>query len=124
MKRRQFISLAAVGTAGLVWPARGRPDASDPLATLARPRLLDVLRNQRIVRELGRRYRVLVPAENDPRALAGAILTDANTATPEMLAHRVNERVQRDFAEDRTITVDGWVLSLTEARQCALYSMA
>jgi hypothetical protein len=31
--------------------------------------------------------------------------------------------IQRDFAEGRTVLLDGWVLSVTEARQCALYSL-
>ena len=33
------------------------------------------------------------------------------------------EQVRRDFAEGRTVEVQGWVLSVTEARQCALYSL-
>jgi hypothetical protein len=31
--------------------------------------------------------------------------------------------VARDFADGHTVLVDGWVLSVTEARQCALFSL-
>jgi hypothetical protein len=32
---------------------------------------------------------------------------------------RIRERIRSDFAEQRTVNCDGWVLSLTEARLCA-----
>jgi hypothetical protein len=32
------------------------------------------------------------------------------------------KQVRADFAEGHTVIVDGWLLSTTEARQCALYS--
>jgi len=35
----------------------------------------------------------------------------------------VNEQVQLDFARGRTVMLNGWVLSVTEARQCALFSL-
>jgi hypothetical protein len=31
--------------------------------------------------------------------------------------------IRDDFAAGRTVLVDGWVLSVTEARQAALYSL-
>jgi hypothetical protein len=31
--------------------------------------------------------------------------------------------VRRDFDTGRTVLVNGWVLSATEARQCALFSL-
>jgi hypothetical protein len=115
MKRRDFIGIAAAGAAGLVLPAGARADVAG--AALARPRLLEILRDERMVRELGQRYRENAPAENEARALADAIVRDAGAAA------WVNDRVQRDFAEGRTVTLNGWVLSVTEARQCALFSL-
>ena len=39
--------------------------------------------------------------------------------------HRsIAQQVRDDFAAGRTVVVDGWVLSATEARQCALFSLA
>jgi hypothetical protein len=35
----------------------------------------------------------------------------------------VDTAVQRDFAAGRTVMLDGWVLAVTEARQCALFSL-
>ena len=123
MKRRQFIGLAAVGTAAWACPTTARPDAIASPTTLAHPHLLDVLRNRHLVRNLGRRYREEVPAENSPRALERAILAEMRVTKSELGRVQVNEQVQRDFADGRTVMLDGWVLSVTEARQCALFSL-
>jgi hypothetical protein len=61
------------------------------------------------VRALGRRYRELVPA------------VDLFALRPRRST--VSDLVRDDFAGGRTIVIDGWVLSVTEARQCALFSL-
>ena len=132
MKRREFIGIAAVGAAGVVLPAPSRGEGSFA-PTLAHPRLLEILHDERRVRDLGRRYRENVPGEDTPDALAHAILREPSargrgpisTRSSEMVAlrARVDEQVQSDFADGRTVTLDGWILSLTEARQCALFSL-
>ena len=120
MKRREFIGIAAGGAAAsLVWPTSAT--ASD--TALARPRLLDVLRDERLVRELGQRYRAMVPAEDDARALVGAILPETKRGSGSSLRARLDEHVRSDFTAGRTVTVKGWIISVTEARQCALYSL-
>ena len=123
MKRRQFIGMAAAGAAGLVWPATVRGGAPFALKTLAHPHLLAVLRDGRVGRDLGRRYREIVPAEDNARTLVRAILAGPHATASAPLAARVNDQVQRDFAAGRTVTLNGWILSVTEARQCALYSL-
>jgi hypothetical protein len=35
----------------------------------------------------------------------------------------MSDLVRGDFAHGRTVIVDGWILSVTEARQCALFSL-
>jgi hypothetical protein len=37
----------------------------------------------------------------------------------ELLAHRCRQ----DFAEERTVTLDGWIASVTEARLCAIAAL-
>ena len=121
MKRREFIGLTAVGAAGLAWPGAAAAD-DVTRATLAHPHLLNVLRDERLVAELGRRYRETVPAEDDPRALEAAILTDRGAPPSPSVRPWLDAQVQHDFASGRTVTLNGWVLSLTEARQSALFS--
>jgi hypothetical protein len=122
MKRREFIGLAAAGAAGLIVPATGRAGGTlSPVS--AHPRLLDVLHDEQLVREIGRRYRELAPGEDNAGVLAAAILAPQPGTVPAALSARLDQQVQRDFAGGLTVKVNGWILSVTEARQCALYSL-
>jgi hypothetical protein len=114
--------MAAVGTMAGMLPAETRDDEAFNLATLAHPHLLDILRDEEVVHALGQRYRETVPDENNAYALAQAIGEEPRALSHAALSARMKDRVQRDFAEGRTVTLNGWILSLTEARQCALYS--
>ena len=116
--RRQFLSAAAAGTA-LILAARPRVDG-DPLADrsdLAHPELLLAL-SPAAVREIGEAYRALVPVESDRRSLETALRAELHAAESTNA-----DPVRADFGAGRVIVVRDWVLSRTEARQCALYSL-
>jgi hypothetical protein len=130
MHRRSFLRLAALGAGATLAGAAGcgpgaDADRPETLGALARPELLDVLGPEQ-VRALGARYRELVPEERELPALRAAL--DAERPLVDRLLGRPApapaERVRRDFAEGRTVELEGWVLSRTEARQCALFSLA
>lgn len=124
MKRRTFIGIAATGAAGLMLPAAvaGRTIAGGSIVSASR--LLEVFHDPHIVVGIGRRYREREPAEDDGPTLANAILVDLKAVPGGHRAARLRERVRRDFAEGRTVMLNGWFVALTEARQCALYSLA
>jgi hypothetical protein len=71
-----------------------------------------------------------VPAEASMSALNDFLFVDAagNTFSSSIekssITTLLEEKIVRDFAESRTVIVDGWVLSVTEARQCAAYSIS
>lgn len=123
MNRRRFIGMTAAGAVSLVGAASGRDDEYFALMTLAHPQLIDVLRDERVVHNLGLRYRERVPAEDNAGALAQAIRADLPSTASAPPCALVREQVQREFARGRTVTLNGWVLSVTEARQCALFSL-
>jgi hypothetical protein len=39
------------------------------------------------------------------------------------LIQQLDDAVREDYVAGKVLTINGWVLSLTEARQCALYSL-
>jgi hypothetical protein len=122
MKRREFLGMAATSTAGLVLPAAARiSDHASP--ALPHSSLLATFHDAGIVRAIGCRYRELTPAENNAALLAEAILGEEPLTPSAALSARLAGQVRRDFADGRTVMVNGWVLSVTEARQCALYSL-
>jgi len=126
MDRRQFLRVTAAGAVtGLSVPvigagARGADDRT--LRALAYPDLLAVLGAER-VRAIGVRYREATPAERDADALGMAIARTPERAGGEHARLDSGALVARDFADERTVLVDGWLLSVTEARQCALFSL-
>jgi hypothetical protein len=124
MDRRQFLSASAVAVvASLSGTACSTGAAYDPRA-LAEPDLLSVL-GPEAVRKIGLRYREMVPAENDAEALHASILRARpwRSRLPWADAPSLAELIESDFAEGRTILVQGWMLSATEARQSALFSL-
>jgi len=70
---------------------------------------------------LGQAIRSAVPAD-----VLGAIPVRAGWsrvirphAQRQRMVQRASDQIRADFADGRTVKVDGWVLSLTEARLCA-----
>ena len=125
MNRRRFLRIGAAGAAalsGLTTVAcddGGTIDLREPTP----PELLGAL-GPDATRAIGRRYRVISPAENDVRSLRAAIMADRPWSTRLGLRRTpIAAQVRADFAEGRTVVIDGWLLSVTEARQCALYSL-
>jgi hypothetical protein len=118
LDRRQFLSAAAAGTAlTLGGLAAIDLDHISSLRDLAHPDLLIAL-GPEAVREIGHAYRTLVPAESDRAALERALRAELRAARA---TH--HDCVRADFAAGRVVVVRDWMLSLTEARQCALFSL-
>lgn len=125
MDRRRFLSIGAVLSVGITTSGlRFWPDSSAEPEALAHPQLLSVLDNPARIRELGRRYRSQVPAEGSQDALIAALRADLGSAPPAATEKAVEQQVREDFARGHIIRLNGWVLSRTEARQCALFSLS
>jgi hypothetical protein len=117
--RRRFLQLTALGIVATV--GDGCAPATDQ-ASIDHPQLLAMLGPDR-VRQLGARYRSATPSENTVDALRSAITKDRGSKIPFLAKESADEQIADDFANGRTVLVDGWVLSVTEARQAALFSL-
>jgi hypothetical protein len=108
--------MIAVGAAGVTLPAvRMLADRAGLRRAYARPTILSLLGDDRHLREIGAAYRQAFPAEATVDALVAAL--DARSGAD------LDARVCADFDHGRTVVIRGWVLSVTEARQCALHSL-
>lgn len=114
MKRRDFI-LSVVGGAGVVSVSAyylfGNADYD---GLIAQPKSLSMIWDDDRLKAIGKMYREQVPNESSERVLVKLL----NEAGPGL-----EEKVASDFKTRKTVVVDGWVLSETEARQCALASL-
>jgi hypothetical protein len=112
MKRRDFIitTIAGVGVISASAYYVFRDVEYD--APLADPQSLALIWDAKTINDIGNQYRINNPDEASPRTLVKLL----NTTTPN------DETIKNDFATGKIVIVDGWMLSLTEARQCALAS--
>jgi len=129
MKRRIFVRIITIATAGLYLPITGCKSKGNGLASmLSQPNALQHICDAETIRQIGKVYQKLVPGENEEtliRLLSPNIGHAIDKSTDDNLVKSVLEkRVRQDFQENKTMVVDGWVLSVTEARQCALFSLS
>lgn len=94
----------------------------------AAARLLSLLAHRDSAARIGRLYLRRFPGEADARRLASMILGQASApaaapSAPDALRRQVAQRRRQDFATGETVRVEGWILSRSEARLCALAAL-
>jgi hypothetical protein len=124
LDRRRFLQLTASGVLATLAGSACARESGDEERALAQPDLLEMLGAER-VRRIGERYRAIVPGENSRAALAAVISPSRRRgfSLPWSRRRTIEQQIRDDFAAGRTVLLDGWVLSVTEARQCALFSL-
>jgi hypothetical protein len=120
LDRRRFLQLTALGVVSSFADIACDRDA--PGVAADGQQLLALLGPDR-VREIGSHYRTATPSENTADALRAAISKSRGFHIPLLGNESLDEQIEDDFEEGRTVVVDGWILSVTEARQAALFSL-
>ena len=121
LDRRRFLQLGALGILAGATEACAPAD-NNVSADADHLQLVSMLGADR-VRQLGAHYRAATPTENTAAALHSAISDAGGLRVPFVKSPSLANRIRDDFTAGRTVVVDGWVLSLTEARQAALFSL-
>lgn len=121
MKRRNFVLLASAGVIAVSIPVVNYffyeiPEFDNKLS---KPQLLSLIWDEKDILAIGGKYRERFVEENSERALARALFADSGSQSLGKLEHMT----QTDFVEGRIVNIDGWVISKTEARQCALHHL-
>jgi len=123
LDRRRFLQLSALGIVATLADSACAVSSDRPESAIDRPQLLVMLGPER-VRQLGAHYRASTPNENSADALRAALSTGHGSQTPTIKNGSLDNQIRDDFEAGRTVIVDGWVLSVTEARQAALFSLS
>lgn len=122
MKRNNFILLSGLGISAIAvptWYFNFREFEYD--SSLKNPELLSHLLDDKFIIEIGELYLKQFPNENNERKLV-SLLTVRDFSDSNKIKI-VQQQITNDFKSGETIIIDGWILSKTEARQCALYSL-
>ena len=124
MKRRNFIQLSAFATAAISLPLLHSCTPSLSEQALSQPVFLSRLFDEDTIKETGKVYLKNSSSENDEDKLV-KLLADNNNiinSKDEKAIHQyLDKKIHDDFETGNTVLVKGWVLAVTEARQCALF---
>ena len=126
MKRKDFLQLSAFTAAAISLPLLHSCNAPVSENAMAQPVFLSRLFDEDTIRDAGKAYLQKTPAENDDIKLIQLLAGNSSIAdsSDEKAIHQyLEEKIKQDFEEGKTILVKGWVLAVTEARQCALFSL-
>jgi hypothetical protein len=127
MKRRDFIRLSAYSTALLGVPFIAGCHYKPSHAALLQPTFLVHIMDRKSLLVTGQQYLKQVPAENSGDKLEKILLDNPalpGSADAQTMQAYFTKKTADDFANKQTVVVDGWVLSATEARQCALFALS
>jgi hypothetical protein len=122
IRRQLLITLASIPTAGWLKTTWSATDQDFALAS----KLTCVLKDRSSAQMIGMLYLKTTPDETNIKQLLSRI----RHTDPELEIHAQNnhtalyKRIKylqcKDFCEEHVVNIDGWILSQTEARLCAL----
>lgn len=131
MNRRDWMKWLLAGPLSGALIAGSTPEASAAGASAPeglsqlRPEILDVVGDRKQAKAIAEAYRRARPEESldeIERAVRSAAATQGRLG--RVRADAIRRLVRREYAEGRTLELDGWILAETEARQCVLYETA
>ena len=129
MTRRRFVAGAALAAAAAIGASRLGDDEGDrrePRDELTR-RTAAAFADRDAATAVGAAYLAARPDEDEltvARALRASDPAWARARTPANVRRLARGLSRRDYAAGRVVEVDGWFLSETEARMCALATFA
>jgi hypothetical protein len=124
MERRSFVKLSAFTALALTLPFAESCSSSTEMA-VAQPLLFSHLVDVKAIKEAGLAYRKIHVVEDDKLKLSQLLLGDNDRAKlgKDEIQTLLDKRVINDFKTGNIVMLKGWVMSQTEARQCALFSI-
>ncbi|HEV3223750.1 MAG TPA: hypothetical protein VGZ90_12770 [Puia sp.] len=127
MQRRKFIQVSAVGTTVIALTGISCKNQHSAFYNiLDKPGQLSSICDLNTIREIGMAYRLQTPSESGADKLADLLSADSvgktisSSSDDFIIQNLINQKIKQDFKAGNTVIVKGWVLTVTEARQCAL----
>ncbi len=120
------LAVAATIAVPIIGYRRKNSLSDDPLM---RPNVLAHFCDGETITSIGHHYRNRGPAENQKEKLIGLWLANdagqkVEASNYKKVSELLEKKIQQEFKEGKIVIEKGWVLSETEARQCALFSFS
>jgi len=126
MKRREFLRLSAYSGIALSVPFVQACHAGPENMAITEPGFLSYILDKKSLVDAGKDYVRQFPNENTKSKLEELLVNESeiHASTPATTVHEYyDKKTVQDFDRNNTVVADGWVLSQTEARQCALLGL-
>lgn len=125
MKRRQFIRLSALSAASFSIPFIYGCNSASFNKAVAQPLFLSHIFDAKTMLATGQAYVRQIPVENSKSKLTSLLADNSISETTDAKTVHTfyDNKAKEDFTALKTVIVNGWVLAVTEARQCALYTL-
>ena len=96
---------------------------------LAYPLVLSNFCNEETIRNIGIKYLSLRPDQNSKTGLIARLLNgigkkEMGSSEYSEIAGEVEMKAEEEFRTSQTLIIKGWVVSETEAQQCALLALS
>lgn len=130
MKRKDFILLSFYSGVAVSIPFLGCSTGSTVAnKSWVAPGLLSHICDVKTLKEIGSEYRRKFSGESSEEQLESLLLTDSDhkivpiNTEDAVIQSLLEKKIKRDFEMSDTVVIKGWILSKTEAQQCALFSL-
>lgn len=126
MNRRYFIDIISRSLPFVFLPMVGCSSKNYIEEIISIPYSLSYFVTENQILTIGKEYLKLFPDEADYSFLKDILYKKPdsgilNEYDLKVIQNIINKEVRKDYQDDRTIILNGWILSITEARQCAIY---
>ncbi|HLX91544.1 MAG TPA: hypothetical protein VKR32_07670, partial [Puia sp.] len=126
LTRKDFVRLSTFAAVAIAMPGLAGCHRSRTGENFSHPEFLSRLFDKEQVSEVGKKYLERNPDENDAGKLTGLLAGSGSIVGSKddaAIRRYLAEAIANEFKMGNTVVVNGWILSHTEARQCALYSI-
>ncbi len=129
MKRSVFIkAVAAIGATIALPVLYNSSRTKGRNSSIYMPGVLGGFCDEIEIHKIGVKYRSLVPAESSKEKLTELLLANRESKRNTSLSNSeieevISKNIINEYSVYNTMVINGWVISPTEARQCALFSL-
>jgi hypothetical protein len=130
MERRKFVQVTSLVSLGVFLPFSSCNNSQSELENiLSLPISLSYILDKDGISQVGKAYKIKKPEESNAKLLKKILMGEFENESKKKLSHDATliidyllDKINEDFKLNRIIELNGWILSETEARQCALFS--
>lgn len=126
MQKEDFIYLSAYTAVVLAVPEVDS-GVCKQIDTATQPFFLSHLADVKTIVATGMAYRKAHQEEDNKNTLEELLLANStlqSSSDDRAIRSMLDHKVENDFKTGKIAIIKGWVLSLTEARECALFSLS